>query len=96
MGTKPLYCEVDKGTFYALVEAMDTTQHLGEHEGASYVCDKPDGSRIILGHSDGVYSIIVEEPEPNQCDGCARGLPMTEGIHRGAGYDLIGCTADRY
>jgi hypothetical protein len=32
----------------------------------------------------------------NQCDGCARGLPMENGIHRGEGYDLIGCTADRY
>jgi ribosomal protein L32 len=32
----------------------------------------------------------------NQCDGCARGLPLENGIHRGEGYDLIGCTADRY
>lgn len=32
----------------------------------------------------------------NQCDGCARGLPLENGIHKGDGYDLIGCTADRY
>jgi hypothetical protein len=32
----------------------------------------------------------------NQCDGCARGLPLEGGIHRGEGYDMIGCTADRY
>jgi hypothetical protein len=32
----------------------------------------------------------------NQCDGCARGLPIENGIHRGKGYDLIACTADRY
>ena len=36
-------------------------------------------------------------PERNQCDGCARGLPIDEhGIHRGDGYDVIVCTADRY
>lgn len=32
----------------------------------------------------------------NQCDGCRRGLPLRGGIHRGEGYDLIACTADRY
>jgi hypothetical protein len=32
----------------------------------------------------------------NQCDGCARGLPLEDGIHRGEGYDLIGCTAHLY
>lgn len=32
----------------------------------------------------------------NQCDGCARGLPLVNGIHRGKGNDIIGCTADRY
>lgn len=32
----------------------------------------------------------------NQCDGCARGLPIRDGIHRGVGYDAIVCTADRY
>lgn len=36
--------------------------------------------------------------EINQCDGCRRGLPVSErGIHRGPGsWDLIGCTAARY
>lgn len=33
----------------------------------------------------------------NQCDGCRRGLPLDEnGIHVGPGFDMIGCTADRY
>ena len=32
----------------------------------------------------------------NQCDGCRRGLPLVEGIHKGEGYDFIACTADRY
>lgn len=32
----------------------------------------------------------------NQCDGCARGLPLVNGIHKGEGWDAIGCTADRY
>jgi len=33
---------------------------------------------------------------PNQCDGCRRGLPLHDGIHRGDGYDMIACTASRY
>lgn len=32
----------------------------------------------------------------NQCDGCRRGLPLLDGVHRGEGYDLIGCTAHLY
>jgi hypothetical protein len=32
----------------------------------------------------------------NQCDGCGRGLPVSGGLHRGEGYDLMACTADRY
>jgi hypothetical protein len=32
----------------------------------------------------------------NQCDGCCRGLPLSNGIHRGEGYDLIGCAAHLY
>lgn len=32
----------------------------------------------------------------NQCDGCRRGLPLENGIHRGEGYDLIGCTRELY
>lgn len=35
--------------------------------------------------------------ETNMCDGCQRGLPIDEnGNHKGKGYDLMGCTADRY
>lgn len=33
----------------------------------------------------------------NQCDGCARGMPLRDGIHYGKpAYDMIGCTAHRY
>lgn len=32
----------------------------------------------------------------NQCDGCARRLPVKNGLHRGVGWDVIGCTKDRY
>lgn len=32
----------------------------------------------------------------NQCDGCSRGLPVIDGVHRGKGYDMIACTKDRY
>jgi hypothetical protein len=32
----------------------------------------------------------------NQCDGCRRGLPVENGLHRGAGYDLIHCTRALY
>lgn len=32
----------------------------------------------------------------NQCDGCRRGLPLKDGIHRGGGFDMIACTAERY
>ena len=32
----------------------------------------------------------------NQCDGCARGLPLRDGIHVGEGYDMIGCTREEY
>ena len=36
--------------------------------------------------------------QPNQCDGCARGLSVDEsGLHRGPGrWDVQACTADRY
>jgi len=32
----------------------------------------------------------------NQCDGCARRLPLINGIHKGSGYDYIACTKARY
>ena len=32
----------------------------------------------------------------NQCDGCARGLPVVNGIHKGIGWDAICCTKNRY
>ena len=32
----------------------------------------------------------------NQCDGCARRLPLKNGLHRGVGWDAIGCTKNRY
>ena len=44
-----------------------------------------------------VRTELAPQPERNQCDGCARGMPIDEhGIHRGEGYDVIVCTADRY
>jgi hypothetical protein len=40
---------------------------------------------------------VSDAPTPNMCDGCQRGLPLVDGIHRGESpFDLIGCTADRY
>ena len=35
-------------------------------------------------------------PPLNQCDGCRRGMPLKDGLHRAPGYDFIGCTAERY
>lgn len=32
----------------------------------------------------------------NQCDGCARGLPIEDGIHIDGRYLVMGCTKDRY
>jgi len=32
----------------------------------------------------------------NQCDGCRRHLPIIDGIHMDFGYDMIGCTKNRY
>ena len=41
--------------------------------------------------------LFPDEADINQCDGCRRGLPIDdEGVHFGAGFDMIGCTADRY
>ena len=34
--------------------------------------------------------------EINQCDGCRRGLPIVDGLHKGPGYDMIACTKGRY
>ena len=39
----------------------------------------------------------LQQPERNQCDGCARGLPLTGRMHKGPGeWDMQVCTADRY
>ena len=32
----------------------------------------------------------------NQCDGCARGLPVTDGNHYEGDLPVMACTADRY
>lgn len=33
----------------------------------------------------------------NQCDGCRRGMPLEDGIHRSDyAYDLMSCTKHRY
>lgn len=42
-------------------------------------------------------SVVVALNElSNQCDGCRRGLPVVDGIHRGEPYDLQSCTKHRY
>jgi len=53
--------------------------------------------RTVLAEQERLREAIAPQPGHNQCDGCARGLPIDEhGIHRGEGYDVIACTADRY
>jgi len=32
----------------------------------------------------------------NQCDGCARGLPLVDGLHRDGHYAVIVCDAETY
>ena len=32
----------------------------------------------------------------NNCDGCARGLPVVDGLHRDNGRASMACTANRY
>ena len=60
-----------------------------------------DGHTIIytVGGSDEAfithYKSLIEH-KPNQCDGCARGLPIKDGVHKGSGYDMIGCTKNLY
>jgi hypothetical protein len=40
---------------------------------------------------------MIEREPLNQCDGCRRGIPNINGIHRGDSvFDMIACTADRY
>lgn len=35
--------------------------------------------------------------DPNQCDGCRRGMPVDEhGTHYGEDFDMIACTRNRY
>lgn len=41
----------------------------------------------------------LSEDPINQCDGCRRGVPVENGIHRGGGFwqgDSMVCTAERY
>ena len=48
-------------------------------------------------HRRGCMSGKLDFVDDNQCDGCRRGLPVDEnGVHFGAGFDMIGCTANRY
>ena len=66
-------------------------------EDATYIKSKMD-------QDPNFYDLVIlkweeipkEEEERNQCDGCNRGLPIVDGIHRGEGYDMIGCTAHLY
>jgi len=63
----------------------------------SKLIDKCDGALAPQHNVPRTVYELWESVERNQCDGCARGLPIDEhGIHRGEGYDVIVCTADRY
>ena len=55
--------------------------------------DKRQSQRVALILNKGGSNMTGEI---NQCDGCARGLPVEDVIHMGGGYDLIGCTKNRY
>ena len=59
------------------------------------------GMKSDSGHSAtadaGASTAPLPEGERNQCDGCARGLPVIGGLHREQRpWDVQGCTADRY
>ena len=41
-------------------------------------------------------NVCLPWPKVNQCDGCRRGLPIVDGLHKGEGYDMIACTKERY
>jgi len=65
----------------------------GRHDGLPESC--PAHDEYVMWEA--AREALAPQPERNQCDGCARGLPIDEhGIHRGEGYDVIVCTADRY
>ena len=49
--------------------------------------------------SESLVYMYGDKPKPkevNQCDGCRRGLPIVDGLHKGPGYDMIACTKERY
>lgn len=62
--------------------------------------------RELYQHSSADATLMIEKEldlldyekstSANQCDGCRRGLPLENGVHKGAGYDMIGCTAHLY
>jgi hypothetical protein len=58
--------------------------------------DREAGPRPIERDLEAAAASLLS-PIFNQCDGCRRGMPVADGIHRGASiWDVIGCTADRY
>lgn len=58
-------------------------------------CDALDADRERARLADDEASRA--EALPNMCDGCQRGLPLVDGLHRGASpFDLLCCTAGRY
>ena len=57
-------------------------------------CPNDDGLEKYCHHNNGSN----KDKPINQCDGCMRGLPIVDGLHRNpdGSYDMIGCTKDRY
>lgn len=54
----------------------------------------PGGIRLVAQ----ALSETGDVPPPSNCDGCARGVPISQNIHRGPGgpWDIQFCTRDRY
>ncbi len=64
-----------------------------------YAAGVDDDMRVIDDHDKLRWLIELQQPaqESNQCDGCKRGLPVVDGLHRAAdGTVVMACTAWRY
>lgn len=46
--------------------------------------------RIIRIHEE------IAKLQQNQCDGCMKGIPLVDGLHKAEGYGVIACTRKRY
>lgn len=84
---------------YAFDPELDAPEWLGRFAALVLAqAMEPAGSGAGHSASSVAEASTTQPKEPrNQCDGCARGLPVTGGLHRGEGaWDLQGCTAGRY